>query len=345
MRAAVATGGLHVEEVPLPEPGPGEVRVRVLACGICGTDLHFEKAGLWAPGCIPGHEMLGEVDALGDGADGVARGDRVAVEPLVACGACPACRSGRPAICPGSQVLGIHRPGGFADYTVAPAQRLFPVPADLPPEVGALVEPMAVCVRGVRRGALAPGERVLVLGAGTIGLLSVLAARELGAGEVWASARHPHQAELARALGAARVLREDEATPEALRNVSREAEIDLCVETVGGGADTLHGAAAALRPGGRISVLGVFFGDVAVDALSLFLKEATLAWSNCYAHPPEAPGSRRGADFETAAELVSRHRSELSPLVTHRRPLGEIDRAFAEAQDKRAGAVKVSVLP
>lgn len=345
MKAAVykAPGApLEIEDVPDPTPGPGDLVLEVRACGICGTDLHFQHAGLWSPGCIPGHEMMGEVDALGDGAVGVAVGDRVAVEPLRSCGRCPYCRSGRDAICPELRVLGIHVAGGFSEFTTVPAERLYPVPADLPPPVAALSEPMAVCVHGVRRGGLVPGERVLVLGAGTIGLLAVLAARARGAAEVWLSARHPHQAELGKALGATRVLREDEAAPDALRALAGDADLDLCIETVGAGADTLRAAAAALRPGGRISVLGVFLGDVAVDALSLFLKEATLLWSNCYGRPPGDPAD---GDFAVAVRLVGEHRAELAHAVTHTVALDEIERGFRRAADKRTGAVKVSVVP
>jgi threonine dehydrogenase-like Zn-dependent dehydrogenase len=189
---------------------------------------------------------------------------------------------------------------------------------------------MAVAVHGLRRALLEPGQQVLVLGAGSIGLLSVAAARALGAGEVWLSARHPHQAALGEELGASRVLREDEIPPECA---------DLVVETVGAGADTLIQAGHAVRRGGRISVVGVFMGRIEIDALPLFLKENTLAWSNCYLHP------HVGADFETAIELISSRRDALAGVTRHRVPLAEIDRAFQIASDKKAGAVKVTVLP
>jgi threonine dehydrogenase-like Zn-dependent dehydrogenase len=235
--------------------------------------------------------------------------------------------------------LGIHRPGGFAEYLSVPARRLFPVPADLDPSLAALSEPMAVMVHGLRRGELAAGQRVLILGAGTLGLLGAVAARVLGASEVWLTARHPHQAELGARLGATRVLREEEASARELDRLGREWPIDLVVETVGGDADTLSSAAAAVRPGGTVSVVGIFMGRAAVDGLPLLLKETTLAWSNCYAHPSQ------GADFETAIELVSAHRSALRPLITHELPLDDVARAFALASDKKAGAVKVAVLP
>jgi threonine dehydrogenase-like Zn-dependent dehydrogenase len=341
MLAAQARGRelIQVGRIPIPEPGPGEVRVRLLACGICGSDLHFHHAGLWPPGATPGHEMTGEIDALGEGVRGLATGDRVAIEPLHTCGVCDECRAGQPVRCGELQIHGIHRAGGLAEFVSVQAVRAFRGPSDLDPSVAALTEPMAVVVHGLRRGGLSAGQRVLVLGAGTVGLLAALAARELGAGDVIVSARHPHQAELASALGAARVLREAEADTSGLQKLTREAPVDLVVESVGGSAETLRLAAHAIRPGGSICVLGLFLGPVRIDPLVLLLKEASLIWSNCYARTPGEP------DFARAARLVASHRGALAHLLTHRVPLSEAIRGFALAADKKAGAVKVSVLP
>jgi 2-desacetyl-2-hydroxyethyl bacteriochlorophyllide A dehydrogenase len=341
MRAAQARGREQIEigRLAIPEPAPGEVRVRLLACGICGSDLHFYHGGLWATGTTPGHEMAGEIDALGDGVLGLATGDRVAIEPLHTCGVCGDCLAGQPVRCRELRIHGIHCAGGLAEFVNVQASRAFRVPADLDPRVAALTEPMAVVVHGLRRGGLCAGGRVLVLGAGSIGLLAALAARELGAGEVFVTARHPHQAELASALGAARVLREPEADESGLQSLARDLPIDLVVETVGGRADTLRLAAQAIRPGGNVCVLGLFLGPITLDPLLLLLKEASLIWSNCYARAPGEP------DFARAARLVASHRGRLAPLLTHRVPLDEVGRAFALASDKSAGAVKISVLP
>jgi L-iditol 2-dehydrogenase len=338
MRAAVARGGRLVSErIARPEPSPGEARVRLRACGICGTDLFLHGAGLFPDGHVPGHEMFGEVDALGDGVEGLASWDPVAVEPLWACGRCDVCRSGRPNICPDVQLYGIHRPGGFAEAICVPSERLFPVPRDLDPALAALCEPTAVAIHGVRRGRLEARQRVLVLGAGTIGLLGVLAARWAGADDVWLSARHPHQAELGRALGATRILSEAEAAPDALDAAGREAPIDLVLETVGGSADTLRSAVAAIRPGGVISVLGVFKGDVALPSFPLLAKEGTLVWSNCYERTGDRP------DFRDAVALLDAERTTLAALGTHTVALDEAQRGFAIAGDKSAGAVKVTI--
>jgi 2-desacetyl-2-hydroxyethyl bacteriochlorophyllide A dehydrogenase len=344
MRAAISRGrrSLLVEDVSLPEPGPGEVRVRVSACGVCGTDLHLFHAGLLPAGLTPGHEIAGTVDRAGPGVSTFPSGQSVVVEPLRTCGQCRECRAGRDSICAELQVLGVHERGGMADYVVVPAHRLFRVPEGLAPRIAALCEPVAVVLHGLRRANFAPGQRVLVLGAGTVGLLGVLAARVLGAGEISLAARHPHQADLGRALGAVRVLSEAEATPAALASRAKHAPFDLVLETVGGKADTLRAAGAALAPGGAVSVLGIFLGAVSLDPYPLLLKEATLAWSNCYAR--SWPGSPR-ADFEDAVALVDAERELLARLVTHAVPLLEVERGFEIASDKKAGAVKVSVLP
>jgi len=341
MQAAVSRGPrrIEVDAVPVPEPGAGEARVRVGACGICGSDLHLFEAGGLAPGLVPGHEMMGVVDAVGPGVSGVAPGARVAVEPFRTCGACPACRAGRGNLCPEAKLLGVHAPGGLAEYVVAPTDRLFPVPVDLADPVAALAEPLAVSVHGLRRAAFEPGQRVLVLGAGTVGLLTVLAARAMGAGDVWVSARHPHQAEAARAAGAHRVLDEAEAAPDTLGAAARSNGIDVAVETVGGRADTLAAAGAAIRPGGVVSVLGLFMAPVTLDTIPLLMKEATLTWSYCYEH------GDHGADFADAVAILDRHREAASRLVSHTVPLAEAPRAFALAADRRAGALKVSVVP
>lgn len=328
---------LAIERVPRPEPAPGEARVRLTACGVCGTDLHFRHAGLWPVGHTPGHEMLGHVVAHGEGATRPAIGTRVAVEPLRGCGDCTLCTSGRMNLCPRLALFGIHLPGGFAEEICVPGERLHPVPEPLTPALGALAEPMAVCIHGLRQGGIASGQRVLVLGAGTIGLLTIAAAKALGAAEVWITARHDHQVELARALGADRVLGEAEARPEQLAPDAENAAIDLVVETVGGSANTLEAGIAAVRPGGTIAVLGLF-DQVSLPPFPLLLKETHLVWSNCYAQGPPR------ADFADAIDLLAADAGRLSALTTHQRPLDEIETAFAVAGDKGTGAVKVTLL-
>jgi threonine dehydrogenase-like Zn-dependent dehydrogenase len=335
MRAAFCreAGRVVVEEVARPAPGPGEVLVRVRSCGICGSDLHWYHEQMMVPQVCPGHEIAGEVAEAGAGVTALAPGDPVAIEGIASCGACNACTRGDYHLCPRVGIVGITVPGGFADYLVMPARHCFRVPAGVPFATAALCEPLAVAVHGVRLAGLEIGQRVAVLGAGTIGLMAVIAARAGGAGEIVVTARRPQQRAAALALGADRVVAEDD--PE---GVLAEAPPDLVVETVGGSADTLHAAMAACRPGGTVCVLGVFTGSPTFPAVLALLKEIRVLGSFVY--------SRAGArsDFDIALDILRRRTAVIGEtIVTHRFGLPEIDAAFRTAADKTTGSIKVSI--
>ncbi len=340
MRAGVyrGPGEVALAERPLPEAGPGEVRLRISACGLCGTDLHLVHSPkpIIEPGSIMGHEMAGVVDDLGAGVSGFAAGEAVVVEPLASCGDCEPCREGRDSICRDLQLYGLRRPGGFADAVVVPAHRLYRVPDGLRPALASLAEPFAVAVHGLRLcGAdlARPPNRLLILGAGSIGLAVVAVARAWGFGDVAITARYPHQAELAKRLGAHRVI--DEGPADDLAGY----DSDLVVETVGGLADTMTTAGIALAPGGTACVLGVFMGPLSLDPLMFLGKEARLQWSNCYGRRPGE------ADFAESVRILAANGGAYSGLLTHEVPLAEFERAFEIAGDKGSGAVKVTVIP
>src|SRR3990172_6589323 len=180
MTASFCTGKekIEVREVPVPSPGPGEVLLRVRACGICGSDLHFYHGALPAMRGIPlGHEFAGEIAALGEDVQGFSEGQRVVVEPLRTCRECAYCRTGQYQLCAKRVLLGTFAPGGLAEYVTVPAYPPHPLPDDLDFDLGALVEPLAVAVHGLHLVDLTAGERVLVMGSGSIGVLAVLAAR------------------------------------------------------------------------------------------------------------------------------------------------------------------------
>ncbi len=340
MRAAFCTepGRLELRELPEPSPGAGEVRLRVRNCGVCGSDLHWYHGGFPPPPVCPGHEISAEVTDLGEGVRDLHPGDRVAVEPLIVCHRCASCRTGNYQLCQEFRLLGTMADGGFADALVMPAYALFRLPAELDWEIGAMTEPMAVCVHAVRLAEVRLGARVLVLGAGTIGLLSAVAARAAGASEVLVTARHPHQRAAAEMLGARVFAATDEGAAE-LVEAARERPIDVVIETVGGSADTLSQAVQLVRPGGVVSVLGVFSGPVQCSGLLLVVKEVRIVGSLTY--------GRAGvkADFDVALELLSAQRERLHTLITHRFPLARIGEGFAAAGDKRSGAIKVTIAP
>jgi threonine dehydrogenase-like Zn-dependent dehydrogenase len=337
MKAAVFAGPgvLGIVDKKVPEPAPGWVRIAVGAVGICGSDLHLYNGMMGdATGLQPGHEVAGVVDAVGEGVTR-ATGTQVALEPITACGTCFQCRSGHPNRCPQHRLFGMTARGGMAEYLCVPADCLHDVPNDVNANVAALAEPMAVCVRGVRLGQVTLGSRVAVLGAGTVGLLAILAARAAGAQEIFAIARYPHQAERARALGATHVV----TTIEQLLTTAGPASMDVVIETVGGSSNALAEAVSVAAYGGRVVMLGIFDASPGLPGLVFAQRELTLVGSYCYAH------DARVGDFAQAALMVAQHRQLLPELVTHRFKLDEVGRAYATAADKKSGSIKVQIEP
>lgn len=331
MRRALWTDdGLEIADVdpgPLPE---GRARLRVAACGICGSDLHWWHGSMRRPlGTAPGHELAGTVL---DGPAGLAD-VLYAVSPNVWCGSCQYCRVGQTHLCDRAlgRGLGMGADGGMSEILDVPVTNLAPVTTDRP-AIAALTEPLAVALRGVSLGDVGPDSRVLVLGAGTIGLGAALLARDR-ASEVAITARHPHQAEAAGVMGVT-VLGEDEGVAWA-----KERGADVVIESVGGSAPTLDHAVKAARKGGTIVLLGSFTEPRPVDLSKLMMKELRLQGSFCYG------STKRGSEYAAAAALTGRFRDELGAMTTHQFGLGDVTEAFETAADKASGAIKVTVLP
>lgn len=322
-------GGVELVDADPPPLQAGWVRLAVEACGICGSDLHMLRGHTPIPDTrVPGHEIIG---VPLDGPAGLAEA-RYAVEPRVWCGECEFCESGARQICPSGTLIGYGYDGGLAESVDVPLASLHRVPEAAGPLEASLSEPMAVCVRAIHLARLDAASRVLVLGGGSIGLLAGLLARER-AQQVAITARHPHQQQAAKRLGLV-PLAESEAAEWALAHGP-----DVVIETVGGQADTLEQAVMLCRPGGRIVMLGVFAGTRPIHALAFFIKELELIASNTYG------ATRRGSEFAAGVELAARYAEELAPLQTHRFALADVADAFACADDKSSGAIKVTVLP
>jgi L-iditol 2-dehydrogenase len=325
---------IELKDVPVPSPDPGEVLLRVRACGVCGSDLHSYRGDVPAlPSISPGHEFAGEVAEVGEAVHRFASGDRVVVEPWRTCRKCTYCRTGSYQLCPKRVFVGTFAPGGLSEYVAVPDYTLYTLPDGLDFELAALVEPLAVAVHGLHVVDLSFGERVVVLGSGSIGVMAALAARALGAAEVISTYRYEHQAKAVLAAGATRAVAEDEAA--ALANEGP----DVVVETVGGRADTLDQAVGLVRPGGRIALLGLFTGPAKVNALTAMLNEVRTVGALTYCRPG------RYSDFEVALRIIREDPERARTIISHRFPLNEADEAFRTAADKSTESVKVQVHP
>ncbi len=322
MRQALWTDdGLDVTEVEPPPLPDGWVRLSVEACGICGSDLHFwHDKSIRQMGHAPGHEFVG---TLVVGQPGLPDGRYVA-SPLIACGTCEYCVVGSPNLCGrGGAGIGLGRDGGLADFVDVPVRNTFPVAPGVSSLVASLAEPFAVAVRGVAVGAPRLGSRILVLGAGTIGLLTALVARDFDP-RLAITARYPHQREAAERLGIT-VLTEQEAIPWA-----KQERPDLIFETVGGVADTMNVALDAARRGGRIVVLGTF-QEFSLPGTKFLMKEVEIRPSFAYGT------NHRGDEFATAVGLLPRWQDDLAGIQTHQFALADVDQAFECAGDKCHG--------
>ena len=321
-----AVGRVDLAEVPDPAPGPGEVLVRILAAGICGTDRHLFKGEFpCTPPVTLGHEFSGEVIATGAGVT-LPLGTRITCDPNIACGICDQCLRGRVNLCARNIAIGIHRDGGFAEMAVIPAHRAIPVP-DLHPHHAAFAEPLACTLHGIDLGAPVPGERVIVLGGGVIGLLAVQLARNAGA-EVTLVTRHPAKRDLALTMGA----RHTAATEVEARALTPSGA-DLVIECAGV-AETVEMAPRLTRSGGRVVILGVMpQGEtVRIEPFDLLFREIQLLHSFIN---PFTQGR--------AAAMLMQGQVDVAPLISRVIPLSEAPQAIANPP--APGEVKVLVLP
>ncbi len=331
---------VRLAEIERPVPGRGDALIRVRASGICGSDL-LMNADKTEPDTRPsGHEVAGEIVEVGAGVDSARIGERVAVDVLghgKGCTRCYYCRMGQFRQCRDKAHQEGGGLGGFAQYMVRRAAGCYPMPDGLSWEEGALVEPLAVSVHALRRGQMRGGETVAVLGAGSIGLTAVAAARAFGAGKVFVTARHAQQADMAKRLGADDALPpEGAALADALARVTDGLGADLTIETVGGKSEaTVVQAIDVTRMQGRIVVLGGFRAPLTVDWLPPLLKEQSIIFASCYS----VLNGRH--DYELAIDLLASGKAPLKHMVTHRFPLEDVQLAFETAYDKSVGSIKV----
>ncbi|KQQ79852.1 zinc-dependent alcohol dehydrogenase family protein [Aureimonas sp. Leaf324] len=330
-------GELAVRETAKPVPGEGDLLVRVEACGICGTDRHlFHGEFPSRPPVTLGHEFAGTVEAVGPGVTRFGPGMMVTGDPNIACGRCPECHRGRVHLCRNLQAIGIHRDGGFATHVIVPETQAHRLPDGFDPVHGAFTEPLACCIHGMDVAALKPGETVVVLGGGLIGLLVVQLARLAGASRIVLATRSADKRALAERLGATETV--DAGQSDAEHRIAGEGGLllggaDLVVEAAGV-AETVAQAPRLAARGGRVLLLGVLpQGEkVEIEPFDLLFREVQFLTSfvNPFTHA-------------RAAALLAAGAIDVAPLVSRRVTLQE----GAEAISARApaGEIRVIVVP
>jgi L-iditol 2-dehydrogenase len=340
MKAAVLHGidDLRVEEVPVPSLGPEDALVRVQACGICTSDVHYYVHGrigryvVESP-MIVGHELAGDVVAVGEAVDHLPVGTRVAVEPGVTCGRCPMCKSGRYNLCP--DVAFYATPpvdGAMSEYAVIRADFAHPLPDHVSYEHGALCEPISVGIHCCDLTGVHPGDTVVVLGAGPIGLTAVVAARQRGAGQVVVTDIVPKRLEVARALGAIPVDVRSESIEQVVLERTDGRGADQLFDT-SGVRSVIEAAPALMRRGGAIAVVGLPADDsVTYHMLMLVDKELSIHGVFRYANT-----------YPAAVALVSSGDYPLDGVITDRLPLDDAPAGFERALNEKDRSIKVMI--
>ncbi len=320
-------GSIALKDVPKPAVRPGEVLIEVKASGICGTDIHiFRGEYLGSYPVVPGHEFSGIVREVGAGVTRVALGDRVAVEPNIACDNCPACLSNRQNFCANWNGVGVTLPGGMAQLAVAPERAVFGI-GSLPFESGAFMEPLSCVLHGVQRTGFTLADRVLIIGAGPIGILLLKAILLEGASHITSVDKVASRRALAEASGAA-------ATAGSLEGLPADG-FDVVVDATGVPA-LMERTISFVRPGGQVLLFGVPPGAsrISLDAFAVFRKGLTILSSYTSVR-----------NSIQAVRLLETRKIDVSALVSHQLPLSDLGRGISLIEAGTEGVLKVMIRP
>jgi 2-desacetyl-2-hydroxyethyl bacteriochlorophyllide A dehydrogenase len=318
---------ISILERDVPEPGPGQLMIQVMASGICGTDLHIyrgEYMGKYP--VIPGHEFSGLVAATGSGVTRFKVGDRVAVEPNIACDNCVNCLNNRQNFCLNWQAIGVTLPGGMEEYVIVPERTAFSI-GDLTFEIGAFMEPLSCVVHGIERAGIGLGDHIAIFGAGPIGSLMIQMARIQGAAHITVLEINPGRAELASQLGADRVVASfDELQPDTY---------DIVIDATGA-IPVMNRTIDFVRKGGTVLLFGVppSGRNLEMEGFKIFQKGLTVLSSFT---------SVRNS-FQ-AVDLLQSGQVRVDSLISHRLPLNEMPHALELIESRDPAVKKVIVQP
>jgi L-iditol 2-dehydrogenase len=332
----VEPGEMAVMERPDRRPGSGEVLVAVRAAGICGSDVHgyLGLTGRRQPGLVMGHEVAGEILELGDAVQDVRIGDRVVLRSILACGRCGPCLRGQPNVCDNRQGLGMQFDGAYAERMVVPATLAVRLPDAVSYDQAALVEPLAVALHAVAITSLEASDHVVIVGAGPIGLLTLLAVRLRGVASVAITDRSPHRLSVARSLGADLVVDVGTTDPvDAILEATGGRGADVVFEAVGVTA-TVGQSLAVARTGGQVTWIGNSAPTVELPMQTMVTRELTLRGSYAFVD-----------EFDQAIELLATGRIDVRPLIELTAPLDDAPSLFRRLGDGSLDAVKVVLVP
>jgi L-iditol 2-dehydrogenase len=335
MKAAVIEKPYQVvvKEVDEPSIKSAEIMIKVQATGICRAEIHAYKGThpYRLPPVISGHEMAGDVVQVGEKVRHFAIGDRVTIEPQIGCGKCIYCLRGYTNLCKEKIILGTREwPGSFAEYITAPEETVFRLPSDISYEEGVLVEPLAVAMHSLRQAKISPRENVIIFGAGTIGLLTLLATRQTKANRIISTDIKSFNLSIAEKLGADAIVNAGQ--PNYLDNVTGAAgSLDKAIIDTGS-ANAFRDALQVVRKKGVIVVVGLFEKKLSVDLKDIMLNEKEIRGSLMYVKE----------DFQEALTLVSSKKTILRSLVTHVLPIEEVEKGFRILEDmNKENVIKV----
>ena len=325
--------GLWLQMVPVPEPGPNEVLIKVRKSAICGTDVHIWNWDEWSAKTVPvpmvvGHEFCGQIVDCGPGAQKYKLGTRVSAEGHVVCGACRNCRAGRGQLCRNTEGIGVNRPGSFAEYVCLPEHNVVPIPDDIPDEIAALFDPLGNAVHTALSFDLV-GEDVLVTGAGPIGIMGALVAQKVGARKVVITDINPYRLQLAKQMGVQYVV---DVSKTSLRDVMGDIGMsegfDVGLE-MSGAAPAMRQMIERMNNGGKLALLGIAPTEFAVD------------WNTVIFNMLEIKGIYGREMFETWYKMIALVQSglDISGLITHRISIEDYRDGFAAMTSGQSGKV------
>jgi 2-desacetyl-2-hydroxyethyl bacteriochlorophyllide A dehydrogenase len=323
---------VDVRDAPRPQPGPHEVVVRVAACGICGTDQHIYQGDFFPTyPLIGGHEMAGEVVAIGADVDNVREGERVAVDPSIFCGYCFFCQRAQGNHCLHWNGIGVTRNGGFAEYVLAPKANIYPI-GDMPYEEAAFIEPISCVVYGLKRLRIPVGANALIYGAGTIGLLMLQLVKHGGAGQVVSVDLKEDKLALARRLGASATVRATEQADDELRQLS-ELGFDVVIDCTGVPSVVEH-MFTHVRDEGKLLFFGVnpTEATIKISPYDVYKKDLEILGSFALRYT-----------FHQAIALMQSGSVDVRPLLAERLPIERFPEALRLARS--GDALKVQIQP